>query len=167
MINLNIEIDEDFLKAEIKSIEGVKIHVGILDIHKRARRAKPKKAGTKAVGSTGDRGRKSGKYADITLGQLAIFLDARYGVFTDAIDRGDNAQLNIVTQELIKAFSDGQVNERRITNAATRFIKNPIQRKSFGSNSKRTKSAKGFDWPMVDTGTFFTNIKAVIKHDRG
>lgn len=175
MIDMNINIENDFLDAHIKSVEGINIHVGILDKNKRAKVANRNKEPLKKVGNTGKSASYVKKDAEITLGELAIYLDERYGVFTDAITRGDNHQLNIVTQELISAFSTGTVNRRRIENAAIMFIKNPIQRKEFGSNSKVTigggvgyngyeVDGKGFDWPMVDTGTFFTNINAEIKN---
>lgn len=164
MIDININIDDNFLKANIDSVEGMQIHVGILDKNKRAKVANRQRDPVKKVGTTGKSGSYVKKNAKITLGELAIYLDKQYGVFTDAIDRGDNYQLNVVTQELIKAFSTGAVNRRRIENAAIMFIKNPIQRKEFGNNDARTTKTKGFDWPMVDTGTFFTNIKAEIKN---
>lgn len=164
MINININIDDNFLKANIESVEGMVIHVGILDKNKKAKIANRQREPAKQVGTTGQRASYVKKNAKITLGELAIYLDKQYGVFTDAIEQGDNYQLNVVTQELIKAFSTGTVNKRRIENAAIMFIKNPIQRKEFGRNNSKTIKSKGFDWPMVDTGTFFTNIKAEIKN---
>lgn len=162
MINLNIRIEEKFLESSIKAVEGMEIRVGILDKNKRAKVANRKREPKKKVGDTGMNGSYVKKNADITLGELAIYLDAQYSVFSDAVTRGDNHQLNIVTQELIKAFSGDQINKRRIENAAIRFIKNPIQRKEFGRNDSSTSKAKGFDWPMVDTGTFFSSIEAEI-----
>lgn len=172
-MKIDINISDNFLDAEIKTLEGINIHVGILDKQKQAKTAKPNTE--KMVGNTGQKGRRVGKNAEITLGQLAIYLDNRYGVFTDAADNFNNQDLNVVTQELIKAFSGDPVNERRIQNAAIALIRNPIMRKDFGSNAKTTVDGgigyngykvqgKGFDWPMVDTGTFFTNIKAKITH---
>lgn len=163
-MKVEISIDDgNFLAANIKAIEETTIRVGILDRHKKTRKRK-KDAGTKAL--AGRQANKVGKQGDLTLGELAVFLDLQYGVFSDAAKNFNNRDLNLVTQQLIQAFAQAEIteqNRRRIENAAIALVRNPITRKDFGDNRESTKKAKGFNWPVVDTGTFFNNIKARLE----
>ncbi|CAH9011604.1 putative neck protein [Vibrio phage 236O40-1] len=162
MLEIEINLGDDFLEANVKAFESQRVRVGVLDEFQMAAiPAKVESRGLKTLRGTGEKARKiKTRSKTLSLRQLAVYLDARYGVFTDAINNANNLDLNQVTQEMIKAFTGGDVEKRRIENAAIALIRNPIMRKDFGSNMRETSRAKTFDWPMVDTGTFFLNIKA-------
>lgn len=162
MLEMEINLGDDFLEANVKAFENQRVRVGILDEFQMAAvPASAEERGLKTLRGTGEKARKiKSRSKTLPLRQLAVYLDAQYGVFTNAINNASNNDLNLVTKELIKAFSGGEVEQRRIQNAAIALIRNPILRKDFGSNMRSTSDVKSFDWPMVDTGTFFLNIKA-------
>lgn len=162
MLEIEINLGDDFLEANVKAFESQRVRVGVLDEFQMAAiPAKEKDRGLKTLRGTGEKARKiRTRSKTLSLRQLAVYLDSQYGVFTNAISNANNLDLNQVTQEMIKAFTGGDVEKRRIENAAIALIRNPIMRKDFGSNNRRTSRVKTFDWPMVDTGTFFLNIKA-------
>lgn len=162
MMEIEINLGEDFLEANVKAFESQRVRVGVLDhFQMSAIPADVESGGLKNLRGTGEKARKiRTRSKTLSLRQLAVYLDAQYGVFSDAVNNANNLDLNKVTQEMIKAFSGGQVEKRRIENAAIAMIRNPIMRKDFGSNMRATSRVKTFDWPMIDTGTFFLSIQA-------
>lgn len=175
MFTLDIELDFTDLEKEIKAFNQHYIRIGILDKNRMVKRAdhnaelksfQGKQASRVMRGKKGD--------TNLKLSKLAEYLDGRYGVFSKAEYHFANQDVIRVTNQLVKLFNAGEQSPeqiRRIESAARALIRNPIMRKDFGSNARSTiqggvgynghrVGGKRFDWPMVDTGAFFTSIKA-------
>lgn len=175
MFTLEIELDFTNLEKEVKTFNQHHIRIGILNKEKVARRAahneplKPFQGKQASQAMKGNKGK-----TQIKLTQLAKYLDTQYGVFSKAKYHFANQDVIRVTNELVRLFNAGNQSLeqiRRIESAARALIRNPIMRKEFGSNARTTIyggigynghpiGGKQFDWPMVDTGTFFTSIQA-------
>lgn len=181
MIDLDIDIDWSDLDADAKKFNRMEIEVGVLNKSATARVA-DRDAGLKTLPGTGKQASKikrggAGK-SELRLTELAKILDNRYGVFSESEKHFTNQDVVRVTNQLVDVFEKGAMTEtmqRRIENACIALVRNPIMRKDFGANASSTigggigyngykVEGKGFDWPMVDTGFFFQNIKARMKN---
>ncbi len=174
MIEFDIELDFTDLEEEVKKFNSHHIRVGVLDKNKTARKADRTEPLKSFQGKEASRVKKKNGKLNLKLTKLAEYMDARYGVFTKAESHFLNQDVVRVTNELIKLFNAGHATPAKIRSveyAAQALIRNPIIRKDYGSNSTATikggigynghqVQGKGFDWPMVDTGTFFNSIKA-------
>ena len=175
MFTLDIELDFTDLEKQIKVFNTHYVRIGILDKNKMAKRADHNEALKSFQGKQASRAVKGRQgITNLKLTQLAQYLDGQYGVFSKAEYNFDNQDVVRVSNELIRLldtehYSLEQI--RRIESASRALIRNPIMRKDFGSNARTTiyggvgynghrVGGKRFDWPMVDTGTFFTSIKA-------
>lgn len=174
MIELDIELDFTDLEEEVKKFNSHHIRIGVLDKSKTARIADREKPLKSFQGKDASRVKtgKAGK-SDLKMTKLAEYMNTRYGVFSEAESHFHNQDVIRVTNELIKLFN-ADTNPRmirRIESAARALVRNPIMRKDYGSNAHSTIGGgigynghnihgKGFDWPMVDTGSFFNSIKA-------
>ncbi|TOL82444.1 hypothetical protein CGH90_10515 [Vibrio parahaemolyticus] len=175
MFTLDIELNFTNLEKEVKDFNSHHIRIGVLDKSKTARMAdheKPLKSFQGKQASrvkTGTQGK-----TNLKMTKLAEYMDTRYRVFSKAESHFQNQDVIRVTNELIRLFNAGSVSPemiRRIESAARALVRNPIMRKDYGSNARTTikggtgyngynVQGKGFDWPMVDTGSFFNSIKA-------
>lgn len=161
MFQIKVKLSESFLDKEVKEFEAQRVTVGILDKSKYAAIAKPKSSGLKSMkGYPASYIKKRDK--TLPLWQLADFLDYHYGFISKAAMNPNNADLVLVMNELKRIF-DGNVNPKRIENAAIALVRNQILRRDFGSNAESTQSQKGFDMPLVRTGAMFSSIKAIYK----
>ncbi|MCR9865560.1 hypothetical protein [Vibrio parahaemolyticus] len=175
MFTLDIDIDFANLEQEVKKFNSHHIRIGVLDKNQTARMADRKKPLKSFQGKQASRVKTGSKgKTDLKMTKLAEYMDTRYKVFTNAPEHFKNQDVVRVTNELIKMFDAGNQSPemiRRIESAARALIRNPIMRKDYGSNSQATikggtgynghnVQGKGFDWPMVDTGSFFNSIKA-------
>ncbi len=175
MFTMDIDLDFTDLEEDVREFNSHHIRIGVLDINKTARKAdrdKPLKSFQGKQASRIQAGKK-GK-SPLKLTKLAEYMDARYGVFSKAENHFQNQDVIRVTNELVGLFNAGSSSPemiRRIESGARALIRNPIMRKDYGSNSPTTvkggvgynghkTEGKGFDWAMVDTGTFFNSIKA-------
>ncbi len=176
MFTLDIDLDFTDLEKQVEEFNSHHIRIGVLDKNKTARiadREKPLKSFQGKQASrvkTGKAGR-----TELKLSKLAEYMDARYGVFSKAESNFQNQDVVRVTNQLLALFNAENPSSemiRRIENAARALVRNPIMRKDFGSNAMATikggvgynghnVQGKGFDWPMVDTGTFFNSIRAL------
>ncbi|MHA2782593.1 hypothetical protein [Vibrio harveyi] len=176
MIKLDIDIDLTNLEEKAKDFNSHHIRIGVLDDNKTARRPDRNKPLKSFQGKSASRVMVGAKgRTNLKMTKLAEYLDERYRVFSDAEKNFKNQDVVRVTNELVKMLNSDQVSPeliRRIESAARALIRNPIMRKDFGSNSQKTVKGgvgynghkvegKGFDWPMVDTGSFFNSIKAI------
>ncbi|MGD1455301.1 hypothetical protein [Vibrio harveyi] len=176
MINLDIDIDLTNLEEKVKDFNSHHIRIGVLDDNKTTRRPDRNKPLKSFQGKSASRVMVGAKgRTNLKMTKLAEYLDERYRVFSDAEKNFKNQDVVRVTNELVKMLNSDQVSPeliRRIESAARALIRNPIMRKDFGSNSQKTVKGgvgynghkvegKGFDWPMVDTGSFFNSIKAI------
>lgn len=175
MFTMDIELDFTDLEKQVEEFNSHHVRVGVLDTGKTARRADREKPLKSFQGKQASRVKlgNAGR-SNLKMTQLAQFMDARYGVFSKAENNFHNNDVIRVTNELIRMFNAGNSSPemiRRIESAARALVRNPIMRKDFGSNSQATikggvgyngyqTEGKGFDWPMVDTGSFFNSIKA-------
>lgn len=160
MFKINISLPDDFLKKEVEAFESQRVRVGILS-DSYARKPKSKSQGLSTLkGSSFPRRKIKSANKNLKLSELAAFMDERYGVFSKAMDNPNNATLLKIQKEFLKVLAGGKADENQIKNAAIALIRNPILRLDYGSNATATTENKGFNMPMVDTGYFFTNIKA-------
>ena len=88
---------------------------------------------------------------------LAVKLEKKYKVFSKALDNATKHELDT----LAKAMSSGS--DKEIEQAAIAIIRGGILRGSLGKNTTKTTKTKGFNWLLVDTGTFYKELKARIK----
>lgn len=166
MFTLDIDIDLTNLEEEVKAFNSHHIRIGVLDKNKMSSQP-DRSAPLKKFDQTGQASRykknRSGS-GNLKLTELAKILDAKYGVFSKAESHFLNQDVVRVTNELVSLFNAGGAPSseliRRVETAARVLIRNPIARKDFGSNDPETRRLKRFDWPMVDTGTFFSSIEA-------
>jgi hypothetical protein len=123
----------------------------------KANRAKGFKsfAGGQALKSPG----KSG----VSITDVATYNDDRYDWFNFVTNNTDEslAKVTVAMAMLICKYDDKSI--RRYKNALTEWLRRPIKSRNFGSNAPRTIKWKGFDWPMVRTGTMFRAVKARLK----
>ncbi|ALR91309.1 hypothetical protein [Vibrio alginolyticus] len=166
MFTLDIELDFTDLEKEVKEFNSHHIRVGVLDKNKMSSQP-DRNASLKKFDQTGQASKykknRSGT-GSLRLTELAKILDAKYGVFSKAESHFLNQDVVRVTNELISLFNAGGNPSseliRRVETAARVLARNPIARKDFGSNDPETRRLKRFDWPMVDTGAFFSSIEA-------
>lgn len=159
MINLKFNLPLDFFDGKIQEFESQRVKVGVLS-DRPVSIPRNKREGLSALKGTNYPRRKIKKRGGMALTKLAEILDREYGFISDTPLLPNNSDLMKVMDELMVIFNK-KPNSRRIENAAIAMIRNPIIRMDFGSNAASTISEKGFDRPMVDTGTLFSNISAV------
>jgi hypothetical protein len=66
-------------------------------------------------------------------------------------------------KELLKGNGVSIVNNRRVKNLMQAIIRNPILRGDYRLHAKGTKTKKGFERSLIDTGQFFRSIQVIIK----
>ena len=99
----------------------------------------------------------------ITLKKLAAILDGEYGFITKAADNPNTAYMREFCAELHEYFN-GEIGAQRIKNLALAIVRNPIIEGHYGSNAESTIQRKGFNKPLIDTGTLFNAIEATIEY---
>lgn len=163
MIDVEFKIDFSGLEKDLKAFESQRLKVGVLDHEANARKPMSKKAGlTSLKGAQGYQRRKlSRKNTNLKLTALAELMDAKYGFISNAFEKAGNKELNQLFDQFSLMLSNKQINQKRIENAGIAIIRNPILRMEYGKNKRSTEQAKGFNRPIVDTGTLFSNIKAL------
>ena len=159
MIELKFNLPPDFFDNQLREFEAQRVKVGVLQDRPVAI-PRNKKEGLSALKGTQYKRRKIKKRGKMALTKLAEILDREYGFISESPLLPNNADLMKVMDELMVIFN-GEPNPRRIENAAIAMIRNPIIRKDHGNNARSTIQEKGFDRPLVDTGTLFSNISAV------
>lgn len=158
------------IQAWDKLLSGFEAEVGIVyDFDKRE-----SVAGPRVVQRWGGPARsKSKKKAQITIGEVAHKMQSKYHYIQRAAKSPDNSLINDVKHSLILACyssmgskkpNEGFISSmrRRYLNACQALVRNPILRGEFPANSPTTIKMKGFNRPMINTGTFFTAIKAMF-----
>jgi hypothetical protein len=139
-----------------KLIDKYSFDVGILE-----------EAGTRAglknsMGSYAGGPVRKGKQDGGSMTVLAMKLARRYSWLKKPFSMSSNKDIlefgNKYIQEIGK--QNGVPNKRRLENLMQAVVRNPILRGDYGRNSAATILLKGFDRVMIDTGTFFKNIKA-------
>lgn len=157
MIEFDARVKMDMPTLPIKSIS-----VGVFST-KKAAIGKDKSAGFKQLGDSGIKARRIARRSKtMTLKQLAISLDKHYQFISKAADNPNNKYMKEFTHGL-GAYFDGEVGERRLTALAQAIVRNPILDRKFRGNSQRTIDKKGFNLPLVDTGTLFMAIESCLE----
>ena len=160
MKNKNI-INFNSVKKKVKQFNNIKIHVGILS----DRKAKEPKTPHKFKGltpnfSTGQKALHSGKNSKLTLKKLALMLDKKYKIFSSFNRRAKNKFYKKLVDELSKDIT--KLNKLKIQKLAVNALKYQILKYKFKPNTNSTAKSKGFNKPMIRTGTFYNNIKAKV-----
>lgn len=162
MINMKIKVDLSGLEEESKKFEKRTVTVGVLDPTENSRI--PRYGTTKAIrearGKTALRIRKQNP--KLKMRELALILDDKYGVFSNAAIRFADGDLRRVIELLGDTFGKPVAanQQRMIENACIAVVRNPIMYKKFGSNDGAYAKRKGFDWPLVSTSSFLQSIDA-------
>lgn len=160
MFKIEIKLPDNLLEKEIDEFESQRVQVGVLDKAKMASIPRSRKKGLSRIKGTSYPRRKIHKKSKIlTVTKLAEYMDEYYGFISDAPLVPSNTDLIKVTNELIKIFN-GDLDPRRVENAAIAIIRNPIIRMDYGRNAASTEKEKGFNRPLVDSATLFNNITA-------
>lgn len=102
-----------------------------------------------------------------SLQQVAGELQSRYGWIDKGIRTGENSDLKVAIDIVVKGLAEGKFTEQQFVNAVKACFVNPINRREFGSNSPLTIKIKGFDKVMVDTGRFIKAINARLTRRPG
>lgn len=165
MIELKFNLPPDFFDDQLREFEAQRVKVGVLQdrpvaIPQNKSKGHSRLKGTQYLRRKIKRQNKDDLENAMALTKLAEILDKQYGFISETPLLPNNADLMKVMDEL-KVIFNGEPNPRRIENAAIAMIRNPIIRMDYGGNSSLTVEEKGFDRPMVDTGTLFSNISAV------
>jgi mannitol/fructose-specific phosphotransferase system IIA component (Ntr-type) len=94
----------------------------------------------------------------ITTRELAGILNAKYGFLTTPASNENNKDLANVINYLIQHLNHkGTI--QRVYNGVKAMIINPINRGEYGHNEQKTIERKGFDKPLVDTGTLLKRLQ--------
>lgn len=167
MFEFDIDINStDLLTGRVKLIESKAIRIGIKNKSEKA--AIPSEQGTRQLPnySEGMRVRRVKKRdPDYTLDELLLDLEY-WGLFTGAVDDPQNQDLIQIFEVLNEIFVSGDYNQRyqaMLENAARALIRNRIIEGRLGNNSASTIDDKGFNKPLIDTGTLFKAIKAWLE----
>lgn len=166
MFDFEVVIDDkSLLTARIETVESREIIVGVRNKSQKAAIAEPVSAGFGVLPNDSSR-TKVRKVKELdnnyTLGELLLDLEG-YGLFTDAVRDPHNEDLITMFEALKNIFlkNDWDSDDENIlTNASRALIRNRIIENRLGRNSKVTADNKGFNRPMMDTGTLFTNIES-------
>ena len=163
MIKLGIDINYRQITQQVLDFHRQSVEVGVLQPNKkgwhpdRTKGLKPFN-GRKAAYVDQENTDNRPKLAD-----LAVWLDQKFGIFTDAEKRMKNRDLIKLMNEFAAYFEqDGKLTKvqiMEIERTARALVRNPILRGDIGKNKPATIKAKGFDWAGVDTGTLFKNIR--------
>lgn len=153
-----------FFECRIRTVESREITIGIKDIGATGAVPQSKKKGFKKLrnDSSGTRVRKVKKRSDVKLVDILVFL-RKFELFENAIDDENNQDLITIMQTLESVFikNDWDEDDKNILlNACRALIRNRILEHRLGSNAALTVARKGFDLPMVDTGTLFGAIES-------
>ncbi len=167
---IKLDMDVDFLQMNIdtKRFNQQVIEVGILNERRRANEPDRKRGLKNFEGKKASYVSEEKPKNPMKLTELAKMLDERFGVFSRAERNFQNQDVIEVANALAEVFiRGGKVDaelQRRIENAAIALVTNPVYRGDYGDNSTLTAAQKGFNWLMVDTGTFIRAIRARYTH---
>lgn len=172
MFDLDIDLlNSDLIQGRVKLVESKEIVIGIQDTGAKAAIAAPKEKGFKRLAndSSGRMVRKvAGRDPDYTIAEQLLDLE-EWGLFTDALSDPENQDLIGIFDKLEEIFISGEYGDdaqNLITNFARALIRNRILDCRLGDNSQETAEEKGFNLPLMDTGTLFTAIRAWLEESR-
>ncbi|EPW7384734.1 TPA: hypothetical protein ACMD15_003395 [Vibrio cholerae] len=170
MINVKIKINFSGLHDAVDDFQDRFVRVGVLDdglarnpdLRKRGREKPPTKALKEARGERALRVRS--KNPNLKMKKLAQILDSEFGIFSKADLKFADQDLKAVIELLAETFGNPVTTnqKRRIENACIALVRNPIMNRRFGTNSPDWARKKGFNWPMVSTGSFLQSIEAEL-----
>lgn len=166
MVGVGFEFDMSrFFEGRIRTVESREITIGIKDIGATASVPQSKKKGLKKLknDSSGTRVRKVKRKSAIKLVDLLANLVDEYELFAGAVEDEKNQDLITIMQTLESVFvkNDWDVDDENILlNACRALIRNRILDARLGNNAALTVAIKGFDMPMMDTGTLFGAIES-------
>lgn len=169
MFDLDMDLlNSDLIQGRVKLVESQEIVIGIQDTGAKAAIAKPKEEGFKKLAndSSGRMVRKVAKRdPSYTIAEKLLDLES-WGLFSDALSDPANQDLIGIFDSLEEIFVSGEYGDEAqnlVTNFARALIRNRILDGRLGNNSQETAEEKGFDMPLMDTGTLFTAIRAWLE----
>lgn len=105
---------------------------------------------------------KKGAKSGTMVSEIAKKFDEAYNWLISPWRKESNRDvLNVITDYSRYLAKPG--NESRLRNAVQAVVRNPIMRGEYGDNREETAKKKGFNKFMIATGTFFDNIKALVR----
>lgn len=147
---------------DLFAIEGQHVVVGVLKTGTIARRpARPLRQLQLTPGTVRNAVDRKASKRKVLLTQVAEWLEEDRGLFSKAMGKAGNKQLN----ELVEMFAqlaqgNDPVIQRRLENACRSIVRNPMLRREYGINSEATAKGKGFNHWGINTGTLFKAIEA-------
>lgn len=140
-----------------RDLDNCIVEVGILE-DSPGSKPRNKKAGFKSV--AGEPARKIKGKSKVMISEVAEKLDEKYNWTGKAINNENRDLDNVIDWVLEVVFTGSERSKRQLLNACRALVRNPILRKEFESNAASTIKQKGFNRPLIDTGTFFSKIFA-------
>jgi hypothetical protein len=161
-------LNSDLIQGRVRLVESKDIVIGIQDTGAKAAIAAPKEDGYRKLpnDSSGRQVRKiKGRDPEYTIAEQLLDLED-WGLFSDALSDPANQDLIGIFDRLEEIFTSGEYGDdaqNLVTNFARALIRNRIIDGRLGSNSQETAEEKGFNMPLMDTGTLFTAIRAWLE----
>ncbi|GMO59779.1 MAG: hypothetical protein Ta2D_05470 [Rickettsiales bacterium] len=103
------------------------------------------------------------KKANITLKELFKTLSKKYQIESNIDMTGKNKDVIEIINLLMKQITQNKkdkTTEKQIENGYLALLINSIRDMKFGKNAYNTEKQKGFNMPLVDTGTLINNLTA-------
>lgn len=160
MINTNWSTEQrinNFLNTRLKRFD---VNVGVRTDGPSAYAKNGVRAGQLAGGP---RNRQRGPNKAVTVRAIMEMFNERYNLLLAPWRAAANKDVTRVVEEIARSLrTPGDM--RRFLNAAQAVVRNPIARGDYGENSERWAKIKGFNRLLINTGKFFTSIKAWLVH---
>lgn len=163
---MKIELEAGFKKKLSRRVEGYEFTVGVLQDKDHFKAMRYKKGEREVSSYAGGPVRKKSRIkSGLTIGQVLIDNMKRLGlnILVEPFEKEDSDLLKFMREFLKEIVKDNPSGLKRVENLLQAVVRNPILKKEYGDNSSLTKSIKGFDRHLIDTGQVFRQITAKAK----
>lgn len=158
MINAKFHTSESLTRFLNTRLRGFDVEVGILE-NKPAAKWKHQQAGQLAGGP---RNRQGGSNKEVSLQALMDKFNTAFNILLAPWRKESNKDIVLLIREMVRNLAN-KSDRRRFLNTAQAVVRNPISRGEYGKNSAAWAHIKGFNRLMINTGRFFTAIRARFK----
>ena len=156
---MKFKLSKKAIKQYAKKINDEYVIVGVLDGNMKAKLPNKNRLIRQIRGRDSSLiALRKGKNAKISLRELALILDAKYGIISKSFRLTDNKEIHKLLLLFMSLRKTEQI-KRQIENSAQAIIRNPIVKRLYGNNQNSTVERKGFNRIGINTGTLFENIK--------
>jgi hypothetical protein len=157
---MELKLDQRFKKKIKGSIEDYEFEVGILKNAPHKWPLSSRLHGTKSyAGGPARKTSRKNSYADMN--DLSKKWRERVDYLQKPFRSRKNKEIVDFIEEFLKVVT-GRSKPKRLVNLLQAIVRNPILRKDYGENKKKTEKRKGFNRYMIDTAQFFKSIKAQV-----